>query len=357
VAGLVPKLDPALAGVAARVPRSKSVSVRRCATSLAITFLLLAGCGGAATSTPGSPVVSPSALTGAETVTVAPGPLPSVASLDAALKITDDSQPDWVLVSDGVAWVATTGGIRRYSAGGRILGTTAVGGPVCLAMDAGFDAVWVGVCGPSAAVVRLDAATGEVIARISIDGGLQSEGSLGAGEGAVWGITANPARLVRIDPATNTVSEAFTLEVGAAGVRADEGGVWVTLADNGRVLHIDPASGEVVKTIEVGSAPRFLAIGEGGVWVMNNGDGSVSRIDPETDKVVATIGVDDGPINGGDIAAGGGSVWARVSSSVVSQIDPKDNTITARYGSGSGSGSVGADDAAVWISAHDVSTI
>jgi hypothetical protein len=42
---------------------------------------------------------------------------------------------------------------------------------------------------------------------------------------------------------------------------------------------------------------------------------------------------------------------------LVAQIDPESNLVVARYGPASGSGGVAADDDAVWISAHDVTTI
>ncbi len=284
------------------------MTARSYLTTLAITCLLLAGCGDRTTKAPSSRSASPPEPASAASSTATPVTLPAVTALDAALEITDNDSPDWVLMSHAVAWVATKEGIRRYSPDGTILGTTSVGGPICLAMDEAFEAVWVGVCGPEAAVVRLDPATGAVIARISIAGGLMPEGSLGAGEGAVWAISEDPVRLLRIDPATNVVSASFTLGAGAAGVRAGEGGVWVTLADVGKVAHIDPATGEILEAIAVGNTPRFLTVANRGVWVMNNGDGSVSHIDPATDHVVATVSVDAGPINGGDIAAGGGSV-------------------------------------------------
>jgi hypothetical protein len=67
--------------------------------------------------------------------------------------------------------------------------------------------------------------------------------------------------------------------------------------------------------------------------------------------------VDQGQIDGGDIAVGGGSVWARVSSSLVVRIDPGSNVPTAVYGPASGSGSAAADASAAWISAHDVNSV
>ena len=109
-------------------------------------------------------------------------------------------------------------------------------------------------------------------------------------------------------------------------------------------------------TIAVGPAPRFLVIGEGSVWVMNQLDGTVSRVDPQTDKVTATIDVGD-EIYGGDIAAGGGSVWVRGGPALLARIDPARDLVIERYSPHPGSGSVAADDDAVWVSAHDVATI
>jgi virginiamycin B lyase len=92
------------------------------------------------------------------------------------------------------------------------------------------------------------------------------------------------------------------------------------------------------------------------VWVMNQGDATVSHVDPKTNKVVATIKVGSGGIEGGDIAVGGRSVWVRVSDALIARIDPATDTVTERYGPPAGSGSVAADDDAVWVSAHDVHT-
>ena len=108
--------------------------------------------------------------------------------------------------------------------------------------------------------------------------------------------------------------------------------------------------------MKVGSAPRFLAVGEGGVWVLNATDGTVSHVDPATNTVKATISV-GGEVPGGDIAVGGGSVWVRGGPYILTRIDPLTDTVTQRYGPPAGSGSVAADDDAVWATAHDVATI
>ena len=115
----------------------------------------------------------------------------------------------------------------------------------------------------------------------------------------------------------------------------------------------DPSTGALVTSVPTGKGARFFAVGEGAVWVQNNVDGTVTRVDPATNLAVATIAVDSGPVDGGDLAVGGGYVWARVTDTIVAKIDPATNTVVARYSPAAGSGSVAADATAAWISAHD----
>ena len=59
----------------------------------------------------------------------------------------------------------------------------------------------------------------------------------------------------------------------------------------------------------------------------------------------------------GDIAVGGGYVWARISDALIAQIDPATDTVVARYGPATSSGSVDADDQAVWVSDYLAQTV
>lgn len=196
-------------------------------------------------------------------------------------------------------------------------------------------------------------------ARISLPG-LQvlEEGSVASGEGSVWVVTAPPQhRLVRIDPRSNKVVSRTAIPDGVVAARAGLGGLWLTDPARGELLRLDPRTQKVLATVKAGLGARFFAVGEGAVWVQNNIDGTVSRIDPTTNAVVATVRVDSGAVDGGDLAVGGGFVWARVSDALVAKIDPETNEVVARYGPAGGSGSVAADDSAVWISAHDLDVV
>ncbi len=226
-------------------------------------------------------------------------------------------------------------------------------------MDAGFGSLWVGVCSDPSTVLRIDPSTGKVLATVKLPGAvLEEEGSLAAGMGAVWAVTTGPdKKLIKIDPSTNQVAKTFPITGDAAAVRAGLGGLWLTDPGAWELLRLDPRTGRTIATVQTGAEPRFFAVGEGGVWVQNNGDGTVTRVDPATNRKTATIRVDEGSVSGGDLAVGGGFVWARVTGSLVAKIDPATDTVVARYGPAGGSGSVAADSTAVWITAHDVNAV
>ena len=287
-----------------------------------------------------------------------PAPI-SLKKVDAQ-RITVTGNVDWVVVAGGDAWASTgTPAVRRFDGKtGDPSGDTALPDDSCSAMDAGFRSVWVGACS-SAKLVRIDARDGSVQARITVGKRvLQEEGSVGAGEGAVWVLSVSPKpTLFKVDPGKDKVVERFRAPEESAAVRAGLGHVWITDTVNDQLVAVDPKSGDVDKRVKVGPGARFIAVGEGAVWVLNQSDGSVTQVDPDSLKVVRKTIVGEEQVEGGDIAVGGGFVWARVSDSLVAQINPQTGKVVARYGTPRGSGSVAADKRAVWITAHDVDAV
>ncbi len=298
------------------------------------------------TTTPtASPATSPSGLAPARLLADIPGTRTYAARPNA----------DWVVVSSGSAWVANVGkGISRYDAEtGTPLGSVGAGPNFCTAMDSGFGSLWAVDC-LSRRLFRFDLGTGKQVSSVQLPfDGIQPEGSLAAGGGGVYAVAAGGSEICRVDPATNRVAARFPSPEGAAGARYGFGSLWVTSPESDMVSRLDPRTGKVQATVEVGSGAYFLDVGEGAVWVLNNTSSDVLRIDPSTDAVAATIDVSDVGVQGGDLAVGGGSVWARVSDVLVARIDPSTNRVVDRIGDDQGSGSVGADRDAVWISAHD----
>jgi YVTN family beta-propeller protein len=332
---------------------------------IAAACLAGAGCAGSAAPSDGSASREDTSIT--TSITTSSTTTRPWTDLSAAGAATlDIADADWLQVTDDHVWTTlgtpAGGTIQQLDAksGAEQRSIFNRGADTCTAMDVGFGSLWAAVCDPTqGSVVRVDPSSGKVLARVPLKGKLiQEEGSVAAGEGFVWVVTAPPGRsLVQIDPRTTKVVRTLAVASGVVSVRAGLGGVWLANPLRGELLRLDPRTVEVVATIPVGLGPRFFAVGEGAVWVQNNLDGTVSRVDPTTNTVTATVTVNDGPIDGGDLAVGGGFVWARVSAWLVSKIDPATAEVVARYGPPAGSGSVAADETAVWISAHDIDVV
>jgi YVTN family beta-propeller protein len=290
------------------------------------------------------------------TVAALPDPL-DVADIAGVQAITAEPFPDWVTIADGAAWVANVGsGVVGYDL------TTAApifdvptGVEICLAMDSSPGSLWVGAC-DTTTLYRVNTADGVIAATILLPfDSIAEESSIAANDDSVWVMSAGPDRqIAQISVADNSIVTTFAAPDGASAMRFLEGSLWVSDDVGGVVHRVDPTTGQEQALIEVDDGARFMAVGEGGLWVMNNGAGTVSSIDPASNSVTATIVVSITPVTGGDIAVGGGFVWARVGAVLVAQIDPSANAVVARFGPHAGSGSVAADDDAVWISAHDV---
>lgn len=345
--------------------RTKPASRSAAAIAIAIAMLVTACAGPAAVPslTPSAPPQSAAPTPGdAPSPTIEPTPSgpPLPASVDieeaGALAIDATRDTDWIVLVEGRAWVSGVGdGIGIFDSTGALEGSLAVSG-WCESMDVGFGAVWSASCDPPG-LIRFDVATREVTRVTFPEPIVDSEASVGAGEGAVWLVAGESSDvLIGVDPESLEVAHRYPVPPGSAAVRAAFGAIWVTRPRDDELLRVDPASGEVVATIEVGETPVFLAVGAEAVWVMNQAEGSVSRVDPATNAVVATIPTGLS-IRGGDIAVGGGAVWVRGGPELLARIDPATNEVTDKWGPLAGSGSVAADDAAVWVTAHDVERI
>jgi YVTN family beta-propeller protein len=344
---------------------------------LAVTMLLVAGCSTAPADSASGGALATSAPTVAATPTTdatpeptpgpTPGPtlgptlrLPDVTDMftTTALRISAAPSPDFIVLAEGYAFVSGVGaGIGRFDGTtGDLVDSVAIPGGSCEALDAGFGAAWTATC-RAPGLARIDAATGRVT---TVDLGRDipdPEASIGVGEGAVWIVVGgSPRTLLRVDPTTLSVTASYEIPGSPTAVRAGLGAVWVADPTQNLIHRVDLATGAVVATIKVGGRPQFITVGEGALWTMNQDSGTVSRVDPATNSVSATIALGE-IVQGGDIAVGGGYVWLRGSRTLLFQIDPATNEIVARYGPNSGSGSVAADDDAVWITAHDITTV
>jgi hypothetical protein len=273
-----------------------------------------------------------------------------------ALRIDVGPHPDWIVAVGDDVWVAgVEPGVAVFRVGtGERVGSVAIEGELCGAPDEAFGSVWFPTCSPSA-IARVSIATHEVTARIPLELPPEGEFTIGAGEGGVWAVlepAGGVGRLARIDPASDRAAEEFEVPLGAWSVRAAHGALWVACPAEDRVVRIDPADGSITADIRTGGGPRFLETSDEGVWVLNQTSGSITHVDPRSRRVVATVDLYDGPMKGGDIAIGLGSVWVRGTGELVTRIDPEWHEVVTRIGQPTmGSASVAAIGGEVWASA------
>jgi hypothetical protein len=186
----------------------------------------------------------------------------------------------------------------------------------------GFGSVWVAEQADDGdgegALLRMDPATGEIVARVpaeSLPGWEWGGGGLAVGNGSVWiaGSIPSPdeatsetagsdAALFRVDPVANQVVE--TIPLGgdfAADVAVTADGIWANIfrgQQEAELVRVDPTTLQVVARIPLASSyVRDLLTAGGYVWVQENpvhgstvgSDSSLEKIDPATNEVVATV--------------------------------------------------------------------
>jgi YVTN family beta-propeller protein len=146
--------------------------------------------------------------------------------------------------------------------------------------------------------------------------------------GSIWSSDLLLARVVRIDPATNSVARRIPFAARPFGIAFGAGSVWVADRSVNVLGRIDPRRNKVVKKIRIGYSSYGVAFGAGSVWVTSEADGTVRRISPKKNRVVAKVKVGTTP-NG--VVYAFGSIWvADLGRGAVVRINPRTNRVTKR---------------------------
>jgi streptogramin lyase len=177
------------------------------------------------------------------------------------------------------------------------------------------------------------------------------EGAIAISNGSVWFVADPDKHSAQLSRLRGHVIATKKVGADSAVVTAGLGAIWVTSSGDSRVYRVNPSTLTINTKIGVPATPRFTTIGAGSVWVLSQSDGSISRIDPNRNKVIATIapGV---PGAGGDIAYGGGYIWAAAAGTPLIRIDPKSNTVLEEYSNYKGADAIRFGFGSVWISDH-----
>jgi hypothetical protein len=216
--------------------------------------------------------------------------------------------PDFAVVTPGGLWVSTHGlnAKQNTDASGHLLHINLATGTVeqtvalsgmssNLVLDGSRVIADPGIAGTSSAggapgeLIAVDARTGAVLARRpqQIAGGPMT-----IGDGALFEIQefygSKPTLLQRFNPATLAPS-APPLTLSAAnnvnGLAWGNGYVWATDDAGGEVLRIDPATRTITRA-HVGGFPIGIVLAGNSVWVIDNSNATVKRLNPITLRVI-----------------------------------------------------------------------
>jgi virginiamycin B lyase len=270
-----------------------------------------------------------------------------ISSLKPMATIPVQGRPDWMAVTDDAVWVTSSNvnHVVRLDAHTNMPGAIVNVREPCSGLAVGFGSLWIPSCGDHS-VVRVDSKTGAPQAVVAA-GPADSEGGIAVGAGSVWIVTSKESELARIDPSSNSVIARIRISPGSFNPVFANGFIWVSSNAGGTLVRVDPATNSVAGQTPVGPMPRFLTVGAGSIWVLNQGDGTVARVDATTGKRTALISAGI-PGLGGEIAFGGGAVWATVFDFPITRIDPATNTVTGQW-HGPGGDSIRCAHGTLWL--------
>ena len=281
------------------------------------SVVILVGGSGAAASAP-SAVVTGSSAPGV-TTSVPPAPSGSVQSTPPADLVTIPmTSPRDVLFAFGSVWVA--GGpaktvTRLDPATNAVQAIVTVPDPASV-LASSDDAIWL-TSYPGNSLTRIDPVADRATGTVSLAPAGQGPIGVTVYDGFVW--VANhdgspTTSVAKIDPATLKVMDVIPAGTGdSAGptwISSGAGSLWVDVPNSDAVMRIDPATDTVTATIADTGVCTSLAATDAAVWVASSeGDGctgGVIEIDPSMNQVVAHLNSGDGT---GPLALSDGSVW------------------------------------------------
>lgn len=279
-----------------------------------------------------------------------PGVQHDIADLKPTATFPVEGHPDWMAVAKHGVWVTSSSAnhVVWLDAKTNQPGTIISVSRPCAGLVVAFRSLWIPSCGDHI-VVRVNAKTGAQQATIAA-GPADSEGGIAAGAGSIWIVTSKDGDLARIDPKTNTVAAHIHIPPGSFNPVFANGSLWVSSNAGGTLVRVSPSTNAVIGQTAVGPMPRFLTAGAGSIWVLNQGDGSIARVDDKTGQRTAVIAAGI-PGFGGEIAFGGGAVWATVFDFPITRIDASTGKITAQW-HGPGGDSIRYGLGTIWLSSY-----
>ena len=221
--------------------------------------------------------------------------------------------PTMTLALDGrSAWVACKEQarvIRLNTRTGKITASIRLGAPV-IAVAAGYGSIWALDTGST--LSRIKPSTARVTRRVAL--AAAAPYNVWTGGGSIWVAEDQGARVIRISPATGRILKRLPVGDGPADMAFADNAAWVINHRDRRLMRINLATNSVTELATLpGDAPERMTWLGGSLWITGRGT-DLLQVDPQTGAVKSTIEIGAGGI---DVVAAGGFLWVPVRSAVV----------------------------------------
>lgn len=214
------------------------------------------------------------------------------------------------------------------------------------ALAAGFGSLWV-ACRTEGEVLRVDAESGEVVARIPAEGAV----SLAADDTSVWAVFRELGKLYRIDPQTNEVADSVSLFHDTPYIWAEAGAVWLGYGDGTEIGRLDPETMTVVARVPVGDGTSDIVADGDSLLVVCHRDHTLWRLDPASNTAEKLADLPGDTPERLTLAAG--SLWATGRGTDLLRIDPATGETLETIETGVGGIELAAIDGTIWVAVAD----
>jgi hypothetical protein len=231
-------------------------------------------------------------------------------------------------------------GIMRLDpATGTVVATIPIDAQVLAPIAADETSVWVGMLNDETpSVARIDPTTNELATVVALEGfglpgpeAIQSLADLAVADDAVWVLVPESSQglitdgfVVKIDAQSERVVAAVAVGY-SLWFEAGEGSMWAQSGQR-EAVQIDSETVEVVgKPIEIEGGFAPFGVGEGGVWFITDLPGgqsvAVSRLNPDTSEVDVSIALETIPTWSAGLDATTDTVWVGTEANTLIRID------------------------------------
>jgi hypothetical protein len=253
----------------------------------------------------------------------------------APLELELPGSPDWLGAAAGSMWVKRDDGVvtRFDPATGEVLADIDAkqvpNEDPCNGLGVTADAVW--TCSDTA-VVRIDPATNTITHRVPA-GKIWAQGRLVEAADRIWVLSGSGDQLVGISTTDGTAGEPIALPARCVDLGAAEDILYAVCTDDDAVLRIDPVTGDATKVTV--AAPNQVSATGSAVWVA--AEEGLFRLDPTSLDSRLTV-PDVVPGSAGGILADADGVWVRQADPFLVRVDgasgAQSRVISAPYGAG-----------------------